>query len=93
MKTRLGASVLLAGAVGSAALVAGLTAVVPANAASHRVSATTVQRLATKATFGNVVTTDRGLAFAMWSTGPNTRLEWAVRRPGKSWSTPKVMAS
>jgi hypothetical protein len=39
----------------------------------------------------DMVTTDTGISLAMWSaTETRTRLEWALKRPGKPWTHPKV---
>jgi hypothetical protein len=47
--------------------------------------------LAKVARYPDVTTTDQGIILAMWTaTEDRTRLEWAVKRPGKPWTEPKV---
>jgi hypothetical protein len=81
--------------------VAAATAVVPATtyAAAGESAAVSprVTRLAARAEFNPaVVTTDQGVSLAMWQAydkHSGDRLMWAVRRPGRAWTTPKVMLS
>jgi hypothetical protein len=72
---------------------AALTGGSPAQADESLAKAATAHVLAKVGRFADVVTTDQGISVAMWTaTQDRTRLEWAVKRPGKPWTTPRIKA-